>query len=246
MDVRGAAGVVAREDGLVADHTLLVTGLDTTEESSVQVAVVLGVSVAICDNTGVDTGGIAVPEVGVDLGDGFAGVDIDQLDVEVQGYTGLVLDQVLADEFTGDKVRTLGDLGLHDAGAAVLEELAGVAVEVDGLVRVVILGQHVVEVADLQVGSAQAGALLHAQVLDGALAARNVVCGDAAGLELARTVRQAAALKGNASQVSGTFSGLSLVVVAGMGRGNAGQTSKAEHKAGGELDHCRGTFAGNG
>ena len=182
MNVGGTAGVVAREDGLVADHTLLVTGLDTTEESRVQVALVLGVSIATGDNTGVDTGGIAVPEVGIDLRDGLAGVDIDQLDVEVQGHTGLVLDEVLADELTGDVVRALGDLGLHDAGAAVPEELAGVAIEVDGLVRVVVGGQHLVEVAHLEVGGGDAGALLHAQVLDGALAARNVVCGDAAGL----------------------------------------------------------------
>ena len=52
-------------------------------------------------------------------------------------------------------------------------------------------------------------------------------------------MRQAAAVEGDAAQVGSALSGLGLVVVAGMGRGNAGQTSKADHKAGSEMDHCR-------
>lgn len=88
----GATGVVAGEDGLVADNTPFITGLNTTQESLVQVGLVVGVSVTACDNAGVDTGGVAVPEVGVDVWDGVAGVDIDQLDVEIQGHTRLVFD----------------------------------------------------------------------------------------------------------------------------------------------------------
>ena len=92
VNVGGAAGVVAREDGLIADNTLFVTGLDTTQESLVQVGLVVVVSVGACNNTGVDTGGVAVPEVGVDARNGCTSVDINQLDVKMQGHTNLVFD----------------------------------------------------------------------------------------------------------------------------------------------------------
>ena len=55
MDVRGTAGVVAREDGLELDDTLLVAGLDTAQEGRVEVAGVGGVAVAAGLDTGVDT-----------------------------------------------------------------------------------------------------------------------------------------------------------------------------------------------
>ena len=47
-------------------------------------------------------GGVAVPQIGVDLGDGLAGVGVDELDVHEQGDTLLVLGNVLADELTGN------------------------------------------------------------------------------------------------------------------------------------------------
>ena len=92
----------------------------------------------------------------------------------------------------------------------------------------------------------EAGTLLPAEVLDGALTAENVACGHSAGLQFGSTVVQAAAVKRNASQESSALSSLSLVVVAGMGRCNAGQTSQAEHNAGSEVNHCRRVSAGNG
>ena len=55
VDVRGTAGVVAREDGLELHDALLVAGLDTAQEGRVEVAGVGGVAVAAGLDTGVDT-----------------------------------------------------------------------------------------------------------------------------------------------------------------------------------------------
>jgi hypothetical protein len=43
-----------------------------------------------------------VPHVHVNFGDWIAGVGVDQLNVHVEGNTLLVLDDILANEFTTD------------------------------------------------------------------------------------------------------------------------------------------------
>lgn len=43
-----------------------------------------------------------MPEVKVDLGNGLAGVGVDELDVQVEGDTLLVLLDVVADQLAGD------------------------------------------------------------------------------------------------------------------------------------------------
>lgn len=43
-----------------------------------------------------------MPDVHVDVGQGVAGVGVNHLDVHVERYTLLGLDNVLADELTGD------------------------------------------------------------------------------------------------------------------------------------------------
>jgi hypothetical protein len=45
-------------------------------------------------------GGIAVPEIHVDIGQGVASVGVNELDVYVQSNTLLVIDDILADELT--------------------------------------------------------------------------------------------------------------------------------------------------
>jgi hypothetical protein len=45
-------------------------------------------------------GGIAVPEIHVDIGEGIAGVGVDELDIHVQSNTLLLVDDVLADKLT--------------------------------------------------------------------------------------------------------------------------------------------------
>lgn len=46
--------------------------------------------------------GVAVPQVRVELRNGFAGVGVDQLDVQVERNTFLGLGDVLTNELTGD------------------------------------------------------------------------------------------------------------------------------------------------
>lgn len=46
--------------------------------------------------------GVTVPDIHVDIREGAAGVGVDQLDVHVKGDTFLVLDNILADQFTSD------------------------------------------------------------------------------------------------------------------------------------------------
>lgn len=55
MNVGSTASVVAGEDGLELDNALVIAGLDTAEESSIQVGGVGRVTVATGLNTGVDT-----------------------------------------------------------------------------------------------------------------------------------------------------------------------------------------------
>lgn len=55
MNVGGASGVVARKDGLELGDSLVVSLLETTEEGSVEVAVVVGVAISAGDDARVDT-----------------------------------------------------------------------------------------------------------------------------------------------------------------------------------------------
>jgi hypothetical protein len=55
VDVGSAAGVVTRKDRLELDNTLVIAGLDSTEERSVQVGGIRGVTIAAGLDTGVDT-----------------------------------------------------------------------------------------------------------------------------------------------------------------------------------------------
>lgn len=47
-------------------------------------------------------GGVAVPNISVDLGHRLAGVGVDQLDIHVEGNTLLGLDNVLTNKLTRD------------------------------------------------------------------------------------------------------------------------------------------------
>ena len=55
MNVGRTTGVVTREDGLELRNTILVALLETTEESLVEVALVVSVAISAGDNTRVDT-----------------------------------------------------------------------------------------------------------------------------------------------------------------------------------------------
>lgn len=102
VDVGGTGGVVAGEDGLELGNTILIGGLDAAEPGLVDVGLVGGVTVTAGDDAGVDTGGVAVPHLKVDIGDRLASVDVDDLVVEDNVDTLLVLDDVAADRLARD------------------------------------------------------------------------------------------------------------------------------------------------
>ena len=131
VDMGGAAGVVAREQGIELDDTVLVGLGDAAEEGLVDVGRIVGVAIAAGNDTRVNTSRVAVPELEVDLGDGLAGVDVDDLDVKVQRHSLLVLGDVAADQLALDPVRALGSLGSEDAGVVASEEGSGVSVGSD-------------------------------------------------------------------------------------------------------------------
>jgi hypothetical protein len=102
VDVGGTGGVVTGEGGLELSDTVGVGLLDTTEEGVVNVGLIGGVTVARGNDTGVDTGGVAVPHLEVDVGDGLAGVDINDLVVNDGVNTLLVLADITTDVLATD------------------------------------------------------------------------------------------------------------------------------------------------
>lgn len=116
------AGVVTRDDGLVLSYAVDVGLHDSAEESGIEVAGVVGVSVAARRDARVDAGGIAVPEVHIDGWDWLASAGVDELDVKIERHAFLAISDVAADQLAVDVVGTLGDFGLQDAGRVVGEE----------------------------------------------------------------------------------------------------------------------------
>lgn len=100
VDVVGTREVVTGEDGLELRDAVLVRLLDAAEPGRVNVVDVGLVAVAAGYDAGVYTRGVAVPHFDVDVGDGLARVDVDDLVVEDCVDAGLLLDDVLADVFT--------------------------------------------------------------------------------------------------------------------------------------------------
>lgn len=161
VDVGRAAGVVARDDGLELDHTVDVGLLEAAEEGLVEVGGVVGVAVAGGYDAGVDACGVAVPGVDVNGRDGLAGRGVDELDVEVEGNTGLVLRHVCANQLAVDVVWALSDLWLENAGGIIGEEKGLVVANGDiqgGRMRGVVLGK--VAANDVALGADLVGHLL--------------------------------------------------------------------------------------
>lgn len=74
VDVSGASGIEAGNRGDHLHHALVVGGLETAE-----VGFVCG---AFGGVAGVDAGGVGVPDVDHGGGDGEAGVDVDEFEIE--------------------------------------------------------------------------------------------------------------------------------------------------------------------
>lgn len=189
VDVGGTAGVVAGEEGLELCDTVRVRRPNSAQEGLVEVACVAAVAVSGSSDTRVHAGGVAVPHLEVDIGDGVTGLDIDDLVVNQRVDTLLGLADILADVLAADIVGALGDIGGQDAGRVAGEErgragVGGVA-EASG---VVVGGQNGVKVP-LRLETA-----LSTSGLGGPLATGNVAGLDATRLELVRAVAEVADL----------------------------------------------------
>lgn len=101
VDVGGAAGVPAGEDGGHLDDAVFVGEADAAEVGESEGVFGGEARVGAC--------GVARPKVDVDVGDGFAGVDVDDLDVEEDGDANLALTDIFTDELLVEIYRGLLD-----------------------------------------------------------------------------------------------------------------------------------------
>ena len=123
MHVRRATVVVTREDGLELRNTIGVGLLDTTEEGLVKVGCVVAVTVHIALHARVLTGGVAGPHIPVQVLDGLASLDVDELAVHDERDTRLAVADVRADELSLHPEGADFALGGEDADGVVGEEL---------------------------------------------------------------------------------------------------------------------------
>lgn len=190
VNVGGTGSIVTREHGFELSNAISVGLLNTTEESVVDVGLIRGVTVTGGNNPGVDTGGVAVPHLEVNIGYRLASVDIDDLVVNDSVDALLLLKDLAADVLATDVVRTLSDLGGQDAGVVATEE--GSSISVQGVSQgglVVGGGQHGVKITLVD---ATAGAGL----LESCGSASDVAAIDTAGLQLGSAVGEIGALDG--------------------------------------------------
>lgn len=88
VDVRRPSRVVPREHRVELRHAVFVGWLDTAPVDRVETAL------AHRGDARVDARGVAVPDVDQHVGDRFAGVDIYELQVKVEGNSSLAIGQV--------------------------------------------------------------------------------------------------------------------------------------------------------
>lgn len=134
MDVSSAAIVVTGEHSLELCHTIGIGLLNTAQEGLVEVGSIVAVTVHATLNTRVDTGGVAVPDIPVEVLDRFAGVDIDELSVENDRDSILTVPNVRADELTLHPERSCLTFGGKDADRVLGEQLrlGGVRGNIEG------------------------------------------------------------------------------------------------------------------
>ena len=140
MNVGGATSIVTGESGLELCDTVNVGLLNAAVPGVVDVALVGRVTVALRNDTGINAGGVAVPHLKIDVGDGLASVNIDNLVVKNGGYTFLAFHEVTTDPLSTNIIRALGDLGGQDARAVTFEKGSGISVESVSLQGGVVVG----------------------------------------------------------------------------------------------------------
>lgn len=106
---------------LELDDTIAIGLLNTTQESCIKVARVVVITIATGRNAGVDPSRIAMPKIKIDSRDGLASGGVNDLDVQRQGNTSLILSNVFADQLAVDKIRSLSNLLLKGTRGVVSE-----------------------------------------------------------------------------------------------------------------------------
>lgn len=124
VDVRGATGVMAGEDGIKESDAVTVALGDTTEKGSIlirhvsvvmllqgpimtttyQIGRVFVITVPIGLDARVDSCRIGLPSLEVEIRGSVTGADVDVLVFEVNGNTGLAVHNICADVFASHVV----------------------------------------------------------------------------------------------------------------------------------------------
>lgn len=150
VNVSGTARVVTGENGLELGNTIGVGLLDSTKEGLVQVGGIVAVAVHRALDTGVDTGGIAVPDIPVQVLDRLTGVDVNELTIHDEGNTSLTIGHILTDELTLDPEGAYLPLGGENADRAIREQLRLISVGSHLGGGVVVLGDSLVGIASFE------------------------------------------------------------------------------------------------
>lgn len=141
------------EGCLERHNATLIRLLNTTVESVVQVGSIIGVAVAVGNDTRVYASTVAVPDLEENFWYRLAGVDVNDLDVEGEFNALLTIRNVLPDELALHPVGALSHLGTEDAAVVAREEGAGVRVDSDvGQVAVMVTVEDTVDIASAEVG----------------------------------------------------------------------------------------------
>jgi hypothetical protein len=141
-----------REKCLECHNAIVIRLLNSSMERLVQVAGIVRIAVAVCNDTRVHARAVAVPDLEEGCGDRFACIHIDDLDVECQRYALLVIGDISTDKFALNPVGALSHLGTEDATIVAGEEKARVRIYSNaGKVAVVIGVDDAVEITSTEI-----------------------------------------------------------------------------------------------
>ena len=116
---------MTREEGSEFRNSIIISWLQTPQESVVQVAGVRRPNaVTTCDNTRIDTSRIAMPNLDNSIGNWLTSNDVHNLGVENELNTLLRVSYIFSNIFAPDIVRTLSHLWGEDTGAVGSEQSA--------------------------------------------------------------------------------------------------------------------------
>ena len=104
MGVCSTSIIMTWEDGIKGSDSVRIGSLNTSQEG--RIVTTIGDISSDIDTT-VDTSGVTVPDIDVDLGDGLACCDVDVLNLKMERDTDLPFSDVLADSFTENVVGTI-------------------------------------------------------------------------------------------------------------------------------------------